>query len=100
MTAVSPRQNAECRMQNGRAVFHSVFCLLPLALLLAGCASIRVEHTHRPALLAAWRASAVLRDEVSPRTMQTLRQYDLAEQYAHSPEEPAKKLNDAVLRDP
>jgi pimeloyl-ACP methyl ester carboxylesterase len=87
-------------MRKGRAVFHSVFCLLPFALLLAGCASIRVEHTHRPALLAAWRASAVLRDDVSPRTLQTLRQWDLADLYAKSPDEAAAKLHAAAVRDP
>ncbi|HEY7153174.1 MAG TPA: hypothetical protein VH575_04360 [Gemmataceae bacterium] len=85
------------------SVLNSAFCILHSALLLAalpGCASIRVDHTHRPALLAAWRASAVLRDEVSPRTLQTLRQYDLAKWYADSPDETAAKLHALVLRDP
>jgi pimeloyl-ACP methyl ester carboxylesterase len=67
---------------------------------LPGCASIRVDHVHQPALLDAWRASAVLRDDVSPRTLQTLRQWNLASEYAKAPEEAAAKLREEVLRDP
>jgi pimeloyl-ACP methyl ester carboxylesterase len=83
-----------------RTARFGALCAILLLAALPGCASIRVDHTHRPALLAAWRASAVLRDEVSPRTLQTLRQYDLAELYAHSPDETAAKLHALVLRDP
>jgi pimeloyl-ACP methyl ester carboxylesterase len=71
-----------------------------LALLLAGCASIRVDHVHQPALLDAWRASAVLRDELSPRSLQTLRQWDLAQLYDEKPDEAVAKLHAVVLRDP
>src|SRR5579884_3445454 len=74
--------------------------VVPWALLLAGCASIRVDHVHHPALLDAWRASAVLRDELSPRTLQTLRQWNLAQEYENNPEEAATKLHAEVLRDP
>lgn len=70
------------------------------ALLMAGCANIRVDHVHQPALLGAWRASAVLRDEVSPRTLQTLRQWNLAEDYEKSPDDAVAKLHAEVLRDP
>jgi pimeloyl-ACP methyl ester carboxylesterase len=80
-----------------RLIFRLV---LPCALVLAGCASIRVDHTHHPALLDAWRASAVLRDEVSPRTLQTLRQCNLAEQYEKTPDEAISALRSQVLRDP
>ncbi|HZU36520.1 MAG TPA: hypothetical protein VFA18_11455 [Gemmataceae bacterium] len=74
--------------------------VVPWALLLAGCASIRVDHVHQPALLDAWRASAVLRDELSPRTLQTLRQWDLAQLYDDKPDEAIAKLHQIVLRDP
>ncbi|HEY7427167.1 MAG TPA: hypothetical protein VH682_23235 [Gemmataceae bacterium] len=82
-----------------RTARFGALCAILVLAALPGCASIRVDHTHRPALLAAWRASAVLRDEVSPRTLQTLRQYNLAEEYARSPEETARTLHEAVLRD-
>jgi len=86
------RQGLSRRLQ-WRPVVH-------LALLLAGCASIRVDHVHQPALLDAWRASAVLRDELSPRTLQTLRQWDLAQLYEDNPDEAIAKLHAQVLRDP
>jgi pimeloyl-ACP methyl ester carboxylesterase len=97
---VFPMQNAECRMQKGRNAFRSAFCFLHLAFLLAGCASIRVDHVHQPALLDAWRASAVLRDELSPRSLQTLRQLDLAKLYEDKPDKAIVKLHEVVLRDP
>ncbi|MHB1425868.1 MAG: esterase/lipase family protein [Gemmataceae bacterium] len=74
--------------------------VVPLALLVAGCASIRVDHTPRPALLDAWRSSAVLRDELSPRTLQTLRQWNLAKVYEKAPDEAIAKLRDEVVREP
>lgn len=74
--------------------------VVPCALFLVGCASIRVDHVHQPALLDAWRASAVLRDELSPRTLQTLRQWDLAHLYDEKPDEAIAKLNEVVQREP
>jgi pimeloyl-ACP methyl ester carboxylesterase len=74
--------------------------VLPLTLLAAGCASIRVDHTPRPALLDAWRASAVLRDDVSPRTMQTLRQKNLDKEYETKPDTAIEALHADVLHDP
>jgi pimeloyl-ACP methyl ester carboxylesterase len=92
-------QNAECRMQKGKHAFRGAFCLWA-SLLLASCASIRVDHVHQPALLDAWRASAVLRDELSPRSLQTLRQWDLAQLYNDKPDDAIAKLHAVVLRDP
>ncbi len=92
-------QNAECRMQKGKHAVRVAFCL-GASLLLASCASIRVDHVHQPALLDAWRASAVLRDELSPRSLQTLRQWDLAKLYEDKPDEAIAKLHEVVLRDP
>ncbi len=75
--------------------------VVPFALLLGGgCANIRVDHVHQPALLSAWRASAVLRDEVSPRTMQTLRQWNLDQDYEKKPDDAVAKLREEVLREP
>jgi pimeloyl-ACP methyl ester carboxylesterase len=64
---------------------------------LPGCATIRVDRTHRSGLFAAWSASAVRSDELSPRTLQTLRQWDLADLYARSPDEAIGKLRDEVI---
>ncbi|HTU21682.1 MAG TPA: hypothetical protein VMG10_26835 [Gemmataceae bacterium] len=75
-------------------------CAMVILAALPGCASIRVDRTHRPPLLDAWRASAVLRDELSPRTLQTLRQWDLAQLYHDKPDEAIRKLHTEVLRDP
>jgi pimeloyl-ACP methyl ester carboxylesterase len=75
-------------------------CAMMALAALPGCASIRVDHVHQPALLDAWRSSAVLRDDVSPRTLQTLRQWNLAAIYAKTPEKAVDALRDEVLRDP
>lgn len=75
-------------------------CAIVVLAALPGCASIRVDHTHKPALLDAWRASAVLRDEVSPRTLQTLRQWNLAELYRRSADEAIAALHKEVLHEP
>ncbi len=96
-------QNAQCTTSRKRWTNLHRFSfgfLVPCAVLMAGCASIRVDHVHHPALLDAWRASAVLRDELSPRTLQTLRQWNLAQEYENNPEEAATKLHAEVLRDP
>src|SRR6516225_5185558 len=93
MAAVSPGQN-------GRRVFPSALCLLTSALLLAGCAGIRVERTHRSGLFSAWRASAVRHGELSPRTAQTLREWDLDRVYTRSPDEAVQRLHTAAVRDP
>ncbi len=93
-------RNAARRMHKGRNAFRGAFPVVSLTLLLAGCASIRVDHVHHPALLDAWRASAVLRDELSPRSLQTLRQWDLDKLYEDKPDEAIAKLHAEVLRDP
>jgi pimeloyl-ACP methyl ester carboxylesterase len=82
-----------------RTARFGAYCAILILAALPGCASIRVDHTHKPALLAAWRASAVLRDELSPRTLQTLRQWNLATLYARAPDEAVIQLQELVLRD-
>jgi pimeloyl-ACP methyl ester carboxylesterase len=69
------------------------------AILLAGCAGIRVERSHRSGLFASWRASATRHGELSPRTAQTLREWDLEQVYAKSPDEAIARLHTAALRD-
>src|SRR6185437_4044965 len=77
----------------------ALYAILILAAL-PGCASIRVDRTHRSGLFAAWRASAVRRDEISARTLQTLRQWDLDALYARSPDETAAKLHAEAVGNP
>jgi pimeloyl-ACP methyl ester carboxylesterase len=74
-------------------------CAVALALA-AGCASIRVRRADHPSLLAAWRASAVTSRHLSPRTVQTLRRFDLTEVYARSPAEASVRLHAEALHDP
>jgi pimeloyl-ACP methyl ester carboxylesterase len=83
-----------------RTARFGALCAITVLAALPGCASIRVDSTHRPALLDAWRASAVLRDELSPRTMQSLRQWDLAKLYHDEPDEAIRKLHAEALNDP
>jgi pimeloyl-ACP methyl ester carboxylesterase len=103
---VPSMRNAECRLRSPRRErgngprLRFGLCLLHSVLLVAGCASIRVDHVHQPALLDAWRASAVLRDQVSPRTLQTLRQRNLAKLYKDDPDQAIKQLHDEVRNDP
>jgi pimeloyl-ACP methyl ester carboxylesterase len=65
-----------------------------------GCNSIQVRRADRPALFDAWRASALGDTELSPRTLQTLRQYDLETVYQRSPAEASRQLHVRVLRHP
>jgi pimeloyl-ACP methyl ester carboxylesterase len=58
-----------------------------------GCSSIGVRPTDGATLDEAWRASAITRDELSPRTRQTLRRWDLDGLYARSPADAAEKLH-------
>jgi pimeloyl-ACP methyl ester carboxylesterase len=83
-----------------RTARFGALCAILILAALPGCASIRVDRTHRPVLLEAWRASAVLRDELSPRTLQTLRQWNLANLYAKSPDQAIHDLHIKVLNDP
>jgi pimeloyl-ACP methyl ester carboxylesterase len=73
--------------------------LLLLATLLAGCASVRVRRADGPTVTGAWRASAVSGTDLSPRTRQTVRQYDLESLYPDRLAELAAKLHGEALRD-
>lgn len=70
-----------------------------LASLLAGCASVRVQRAEGPTVTGAWRASAVSGTDLSPRTRQTVRQYDLESLYPDRLAELAAKLHGEAVRD-
>jgi pimeloyl-ACP methyl ester carboxylesterase len=65
-----------------------------------GCYDINVSHVCAPDPLDAWKDSAVLGDELSPRTRQTLRRLDLEAVYRRDPDEAALRLHAAALREP
>ena len=74
-------------------------CALLVAL--AGCStSIGVERANTSPLLAAWRASLFEADELSPRTLQTLRRLDLAKQYDRKPRETYALMQHFAEKDP
>jgi pimeloyl-ACP methyl ester carboxylesterase len=83
-----------------RTARFGALCAILILAALAGCANIRVDRAERSGLFAAWRASAVRHDELSPRSLQTLRQRDLAELYARSPNDVSTKLHAEAVRDP
>ena len=60
--------------------------LLFLVLMSAGCGGIGVRRANAPGLSEAWRVSAVAED-ISPRTLQTLRRWDLDALYRQRPEQ-------------
>src|SRR5439155_21263808 len=71
-----------------------------VALALPACTGIGVRAARGPALFADWRASALACDRLSPRTVQTLRLYDLDHVYDRDPDEAARRLHHPAVRDP
>ncbi|MFO0846183.1 MAG: hypothetical protein U0797_28035 [Gemmataceae bacterium] len=79
--------------------------LLGLALvcsasLLAGCAGVRVRRAEGPTVTASLRDSAVTGRELSPRSRQVIRQYDLESLYPDRLAELAAKLHGEAEREP
>jgi pimeloyl-ACP methyl ester carboxylesterase len=64
------------------------------------CGAIGVREVKRPALFADWRASALVADKPSPRTVQTLRIYDLDHVYDRNPDEALHQLHAFAVADP
>ena len=64
------------------------------------CGGIGVREVKRPALFADWRASALVADKPSPRTVQTLRIYDLDHVYDRNPDEAIRQLHATAVADP
>src|SRR5689334_18084860 len=71
-----------------------------IALALPACAGIGVRGAKRPALFADWRASALTCKALAPRTVQTLRLYDLDRLYDRDPDAAARRLHEEAVRDP
>ena len=71
-----------------------------VALLAPACGGIGVREAKRPALFADWRASALAADRPSPRTVQTLRIYDLDHVYDRDPDAAARQLHIVAVADP
>ncbi len=75
--------------------------LLALALLAAGCSGIAVHKAAKSSsLLGAGKASALVGDDLSPRSLQTLRRLDLEEVYRRKPADAAAQLHALALQDP
>jgi pimeloyl-ACP methyl ester carboxylesterase len=65
-----------------------------------GCASVTVRHIKAPALQRPWQSSVVETSELSPRTLQTLHQWDLDHLYRSKPEEAFARLQARVVESP
>jgi pimeloyl-ACP methyl ester carboxylesterase len=65
-----------------------------------GCSPIRVQRTSVVDVFSGWRLSAVRGGELSPRTVQTLRRYDLDRVYARRPADAVAKLHAEACKDP
>lgn len=76
------------------------FAVLVFAALLPACTSIGVREIKRPRLFQQLQSSAPQCAALSPRTVQTLRIYDLDRAYERSPDEAADRLRDQAIREP
>jgi pimeloyl-ACP methyl ester carboxylesterase len=76
-------------------------CFLVLSAgLTGGCNNVTVRRAGPVDLLDAWRASLVTADNLSPRTLQTLRQLDLDGVYRRSAAEAYVRLEKITVNDP
>jgi pimeloyl-ACP methyl ester carboxylesterase len=80
--------------------YRNALFVVAAAFALAGCSDVVIRRTKPPDLLDEWRASAVNGGELSSRTKQTLRRYDLVNVYRRSPDQAAERLHSEVLADP
>jgi pimeloyl-ACP methyl ester carboxylesterase len=71
-----------------------------IVIFVPACGAIGVREVKRPALFADWRASALVADKPSPRTVQTLRIYDLDHVYDRNPEQAVRQLHGIAVADP
>ncbi len=79
---------------------HCAVLCLAAALVPCGCCEVGVRQARPPDLLDDWRASVVSDGDLSARTRQTLRRYDLERVYRSSPEQVAARLHNEALADP
>lgn len=83
----------------GRAWFRLLTGLLLLAAV--GCSyGISVRRANGPHLFDAWRANVIAAGELSQRTLQTLRRWDLDRLYYKQPTEAYGQLQTAAAREP
>ncbi|HVS35863.1 MAG TPA: hypothetical protein VMS17_09795, partial [Gemmataceae bacterium] len=74
---------------------------LVLAFLAVGCSGIAVHKaTKSDELLGAWKASALAANDISPRSLQTLRRLGLEDAYHRNPADAALQLHALALQDP
>lgn len=66
----------------------------------AACGGIGVRDAKRRDLFADWRASSFADNRPSPRTVQTLRLYDLDHVYDHDADQAILRLHAEAVRDP
>src|SRR4051794_18731477 len=72
-----------------------------LLLAALGCSyGITVRRVGDPDLFAAWKASISESDEVSPRTLQTLRRWDLEGTYRKHPRDAYAALQEQAVEHP
>src|SRR3954470_18029064 len=83
-------------MTAGRPFFPACLCAVALA---CGCAGIRVRRAEGPTVTGSWRASALSCDELSPRTLQTLRRYGLEHLYPPKLPDIVEKLHEQAVKD-
>lgn len=66
-----------------------------------GCSyGITVRQAEGSQLLSAWKASITEEDEVSPRTLQTLRRWDIEDKYRKHPTEAYAQLQQTLVKNP
>jgi pimeloyl-ACP methyl ester carboxylesterase len=87
-------------VQGGTALVARRLAAFWLVFAVAGCApGIGVREVAHLDPFAGWRASAVHDGSLSQRTVQTLRQLNLADQFAEHPEQVQSQLHQAALKD-
>jgi pimeloyl-ACP methyl ester carboxylesterase len=79
---------------------HKISVLLLAALALAGCSEVIIRPAKPPDLLEEWKSSVIDGGELSARTRQTLRRFDLEHIYTRSPDQAAARLHSEALADP
>jgi pimeloyl-ACP methyl ester carboxylesterase len=67
---------------------------------LPGCSEVTVRPAGMPDLLEAWRDSSISANDLSPRTLQTFRRFDLEETYRRRPAEAVALLRQRADADP
>ncbi len=83
-------------LRRARACIVLVACTLAVAF--CGCSDITVHRVRAPDWLDSWRASVVEAGDLSPRTLQTLRQWDLEHVYRRCPAEAFARLQTLAVQ--